>query len=143
MYRLLTALLLCASTLTSATAADSRQAVELPAMMRDHMLGNMRDHLLALSEIQQALSTGQFDQAAEIAETRLGMSSTQAHGATQMAPHMPAGMRKMGMQMHRAASQFAIAAQESAVDENTQRAIGHLATLTQQCVACHAAYRVR
>lgn len=121
---------------------DTRQLVKLPAMMRNHMLGNMRDHLLALSEIQQSLSEGDFEKAADIAESRLGMSSTPTHGASRMAPHMPEGMRKIGMQMHRAASQFAVTAQESAVDEDTKRAIGSLSNVMAQCVACHATYRV-
>jgi hypothetical protein len=32
-------------------ADDGRVAVKLPDMMREHMLGNMRDHLVALEEI--------------------------------------------------------------------------------------------
>lgn len=60
--------------------ADSRQMVQMPDMMRDHMLSNMRDHLRTLDEILAAL-----------AEARLGMSSLDAHGAEHMAPMLPAG----------------------------------------------------
>ncbi|NJO14716.1 MAG: hypothetical protein HC877_02925 [Thioploca sp.] len=120
----------------------ARQLVEFPPMMQQHLLSNMRDHLLAITEIQQALSSDAFDQAAEIAEKRIGMSSLASHGAAHMAPYMPKEMQAIGTQMHRAASQFAIIAQDSAVDGDIKRAIGALSKITQQCVACHAAFRV-
>ncbi|MFO7653173.1 MAG: hypothetical protein R6X25_05050 [Candidatus Krumholzibacteriia bacterium] len=55
--------------------------VELPDQLRLHMLANMRDHLLALQQIQAALASEEFDQAAQIAEQRLGMTSLERHGA--------------------------------------------------------------
>jgi cytochrome c556 len=120
---------------------DTRQRVEFPEMMRQHMLANMRDHLMAITEIQHALSSGAFDRAAEIAETRIGMSSLKSHGAAHMAPFMPKQMQEIGTEMHRLASQFAAIAQESAVDGDVKRAVGALAKVTKQCVTCHAAYR--
>lgn len=124
------------------TADDARELVELPPMMREHMMGNMRDHLSALAEIQQSLGAGEFERAAQIAETRIGVSSLDTHGASHMAPYMPEAMRKIGTEMHRAASAFAVATQESAVDGNVGRAVAALSAVTQECVACHAAYRV-
>ncbi|WP_455209675.1 hypothetical protein [Kaarinaea lacus] len=121
---------------------DSRQLVELPPQMRQHMLANMRDHLQAIAEIHNALSSANFDKAADIAENRLGMSSLTSHGASHMATFMPKEMQSIGTQMHRSASQFAVIAQESAVDGNLKRAIEGLAQVTQHCVSCHAAYRV-
>jgi hypothetical protein len=123
-------------------AQDTRQKVDLPPMMQQHMMANMRDHLLALTEIQEALAAGGFDRAADIAESRLGMSSLIAHGASHMAPHMPQPMRDIGTGMHRAASRFAVATQEAAVTGDLRRAVGGLAEVTRQCVACHAAFRV-
>ena len=121
---------------------DNRQFVELPPQMRQHMLANMRDHLQAIAEIHQALSSADFDKAADIAEKRLGMSSLTSHGAPHMASFMPKEMQNIGTQMHRSASQFAVVAQESAVDGNLKRAIKGLSQITQHCVACHAGYRV-
>lgn len=76
--------------------SDSPEFSRHTPMMQQHMLGNMRDHLLALTEIQEALAAGAFDRAADIAETRIGMSSLDSHGASHMAPHMPQGMRDIG-----------------------------------------------
>jgi len=124
-----------------AEAADSRQLVDMPAPMVQHMLSNMRDHLAALTEIQRALGAGEFQVASDVAERRIGLSSLEAHGASHMAPYMPKEMQDIGTQMHRAASQFALVAQEAGAVGNAGQAIGALSKVTEQCVACHAAYR--
>jgi len=129
--------------IASADDVDRRELVALPAMMQQHMLANMRDHLLAIAEIQDALADAGFDAASRIAEERLGMSSLASHGASHMAPYMPQPMRAIGAQMHRAASQFALIAQEASVSADLPRAVKGLSAVTQQCVACHAAYRIR
>lgn len=126
---------------TSLAANDARELVNMPAPMVQHMLGNMRDHLLAITEIQQSLGKGDFQRAAEIAEKRIGMSSLESHGAAHMAPFMPKPMQDIGTQMHKAASQFALVAQDSSADGNALRAVGALSDITRQCVACHSAYR--
>lgn len=131
-----------AATPKSSVAIKPR-LVKFPTRLREETLSNMRDHLLALAEIQDQLANGQFDQAAEIAEKRLGMSSLHDHGAHEVAKYMPKGMQEAGGAMHRAASRFALTAQEAAIDRDTGKALGALATLTQACVACHAGYRLR
>jgi hypothetical protein len=107
-------LLALAAQAGAVTAGDSRQLVDLPPVMREHMLGNMRDHLAAMLEIQQALAAGDYSTAGRVAELRIGVSSLTSHGASHMAPFMPAAMQDIGTAMHHAASQF---------------------------VACHAAFR--
>ena len=132
-----------AALLPAAHAADPRQLVEMPAPMQEHMLANMRDHLVAMGEIQAALAAGKYNEAADIAEQRIGMSSLQGHGASHMAPYMPKPMQDIGTTMHRTASRFARSTQEAAVTNDIPRALGALAELTQQCNACHAGYRLR
>jgi len=145
MHKPLIAPLLLAGLLAAPLAAadDSRVAVDMPAMMRTHMMANMRDHLTAIHEIQDLLAAGQYDAAAEVAEKRLGMSSLQSHGASHMAGFMPKGMQETGTAMHQAASRFAVTAQESAVTRDLPGALGALSRVTAQCVACHAAYRLK
>lgn len=125
-----------------ALAQDARQQVDLPEHMREHMLSNMRDHLLALQTITQQLAEGRYDETAEVAENRLGMTSLQAHGASHMAGFMPQGMRDTGTAMHRAASRFAISAKDAAVAGGLEQAFGALSEVMAQCVACHSTYRV-
>ena len=140
-YKVACAALLASFFASAMAAADSRQLVEMPAPMTQHMLSNMRDHLLALTEIQQAVGAGQYQRAAEVAEQRIGLSSLKLHGASHMAPLMPQSMQDIGTQMHKAASQFSIVVQEVGADGNVNRAVSALSKITEQCVACHAAYR--
>jgi hypothetical protein len=126
----------------AATQGDGRQLVELPDPMRQHTIANMRDHLLALQEIDLALSRNEFDNASSIAEKRLGMSSLELHGAAHIAPYLPQGMQDIGTRMHRAASRFAVEAQSASVSNDVRPALGALGSVMQQCVACHAAYRL-
>jgi hypothetical protein len=126
-----------------APAADGRQAVDLPEPLRTHTLANMRDHLAAIQEIQQALADGAPDRAATISESRLGMTSLQSHGAHDVAKFIPAGMQVIGTEMHRAASRFAVEAANAGATGDARKAMGELAAVTRQCVACHAAYRMK
>jgi hypothetical protein len=134
---------LLAFPLTLAAEDDTRVAIDMPAMMRTHMLASMRDHLTAIQEIQSSLAAGEYDVAADIAEKRLGMSSLQSHGASHMAGFMPKGMQETGTAMHQAASRFAVTAQEAAVTHDLPRALDALSKVTMNCVACHAGYRLK
>ena len=122
---------------------DTRELVHFPPPLLEHELANLRDHLLTLSQIQEYLSKHEFDKAGDLAEKRLGMSSFGLHGAHEVAPYMPKGMQDAGTAMHHAASRFAIATQEAAIDHDVARALGALNEVTQACVACHAAYRLQ
>jgi cytochrome c553 len=124
---------------TSSAIEDSRQLVDMPEMMHLHMMSNMRDHLMAINEILVKTANGQLDQAAIVAESRLGMSSLESHGASHMGGFMPEGMRQAGTNMHRAASRFALKAQEGEV----LAAYKALSEVTTACVACHSGYRIR
>lgn len=134
---------LMAAPIALAAEGDSRVAVDMPAMMQDHMRANMRDHLRAINEIQRFLAVGKYDAAADIAEKRIGMSSLETHGASHMAGFMPKGMQDAGTAMHQAASRFAVTAQESAVTRDLPRALDALSNVTSQCIACHAGYRLK
>lgn len=120
-------------------AEDKREYVKLPAMMQEHMMENMRDHLKAINEILFHISNEEFDKAAQVAESRLGMSSLNSHKAHHMARFMPKGMAQIGTSMHKAASRFALKAEEEDLKETTKS----LAQLTNACVACHANYKIK
>jgi hypothetical protein len=126
-----------------AVPKDTRQVVNFPKALREHTLANMRDHLLALQEIQEALAKQEYDRAGDIAERRLGMSSLQLHGAHDVAKYMPKGMQDAGTALHRNASRFAVAAKDAAATGDVGLALAALASVMAQCVACHAGYRVK
>jgi hypothetical protein len=118
---------------------DPRLLVQMPEMMQQHMLANMRDHLNTLNEILVDMANDKLDIASDIAEHRLGMSSLESHGASHLAQFMPEAMQQAGTNMHHAASRFALKLQEGDVPS----ALYALAEVTSACVACHASYRVR
>ena len=122
---------------------DHRQLAPFPADLAEHTRANMRDHLLAIQEITDALANGKYELAADTAEKRLGMSSLPLHGAHDVAPYMPPLMAQIGTDMHRAASEFAVSAQNVGVTGDLQPALSALAKLQSQCVACHAGFRLK
>ena len=126
-----------------AATGDGRLLVKYPEPLRIQTLANMRDHLSTMGAIQDALARGSFDQASELAERRLGMSSLDMHGAHEVAMYMPKGMQDAGTTMHRTASRFAITAKDASASGDLRPALAALANLNQTCVACHAAYRIQ
>jgi cytochrome c556 len=132
--------------LASHASEDDRELVKLPPMMQEHMLANMRDHLIAIEEILGELASGNVDEASAIAENRLGMSSLSLHGAEHLGKFMPEAMGAIGTQMHRAASRFSIVAQDAELNagKTPQRKVYKaLQEITENCNACHRAYRIR
>ncbi|MEA1889820.1 MAG: hypothetical protein U9N50_08590 [Pseudomonadota bacterium] len=132
-------LLLIMASPISIAENDTREFVQLPEMMQQHMMTNMRDHLKTINEILFEMGNNDLDAAGQIAEQRLGMSSLDSHGASHMAKFMPEGMRRAGTSMHKAASRFALKAQEG----DLLAAYKLLPEITSACVACHTAYRIR
>jgi len=130
----------------AAATQDARELVRLPAPMQEHMLGNMRDHLMTLNEIIGDVADNKFDEAAKLAEQRLGMSSLGFHDAAHMAPFMPKQMQDLGTSMHHAASRLAIVLQDAAVtqsNESRRDVERALHEVTSACTGCHASYRIR
>ena len=128
---------------TTLMAQDNRRKVDLPPMMQEHMKTNMRDHLLAIQQITDHLSKQQYEEASDVAENRLGMSSMGQHGAPQMGKLMPPEMRALGQAMHRSASQFARIAKDAELEGGLEKAFGALSEVMQRCVSCHVVYRIQ
>ncbi len=103
------------------------------------MLGNMCDHLAAINEILSMMAEDELEKAADNAESRLGMSSLELHGACHIAGFMPEEMQQTGKRMHRVAIHLALQAQVGV----TSAIYNTLSEVTSACVACHACYRIR
>jgi hypothetical protein len=125
---------------------DSRELVRLPEPMQEHMLGNMRDHLVTLNEVIGNIASAKLDAAAKLTEQRLGMSSLSLHDAAHMAPFMPKPMQDLGTSMHHAASRLVIVLQDASLSPtfDSMRDVNRaLHEVTTACTACHASYRIR
>jgi hypothetical protein len=129
--------------MSAPSAPDARQFVKFPAALLEETLANMRDHLQTLQDIQLHLGMGHTDIAAKIAESRLGMSSLGLHGAAEVSKYMPQGMQDAGTAMHRAASRFAVTAQDAGATGDLKPVFAGLAEIMAQCVGCHAGYRLK
>ncbi len=143
---IVTTALLAAFGASRTYAQDTRELVKLPEPMQEHMLSNMRDHLVSLNEIIGDVSDGKLDVAAKVAEQRLGMSSLPAHDAAHMAPFFPKPMQDMGTSMHHAGSRLVIVLQNASITpsaQSMQEINRALHEITSACTSCHAAYRIR
>jgi hypothetical protein len=142
MKRLLLPLLCCAVALPVA-AEDMRQLATLPVPSQQSLREEMLDNLLALNEILTLVSSGKYADAGDVAESRLGWSARGVHASkppeARPGLHMPPAMHGLGMEGHRAASEFATAAKTGDRDKT----LAALPKLMSACVSCHAAYRTR
>ena len=141
-------------------SGDQRQLADYPPDIRVHFLSNMREHLQALSDITAAMADGQYEIAASIAEAKLGMNSTSAAGCKmdnglemqdskpetpeqKMNKLMPPLMKAAGVEMHKAASDFAIEVTKVSKTGDSEPALSALSRVTQRCISCHASFRVQ
>ncbi len=128
---------------TAAVADDARQLVKLPPPAQDALREEMQGNLVALNEVLSLLAAGKVREAGEAAETRLGLSAMGKHRDkpfdARPGPHMPPAMHGIGMDGHKAASEFAAAAKTGDRDKT----LALLPNLTSGCVACHYSYRTR
>lgn len=70
------------------------------------------------------------------------MTSLGADGDRRMAGIMPGDMRAISTVMHHGARRFALIAQAALVNGDLARVLDAPVEVTQQCVACHAGYRL-
>jgi len=128
---------------TAAGAEDTRQLVKLPAPAQEALRQEMQENLVALNEVLSLIAAGKIREAGEAAETKLGVSAMGKHRDkpfdARPGPHMPPSMHGIGMDGHKAASEFAAAAKIGDRD----KALALLPNLTTACVACHYSYRTR
>ncbi len=127
----------------NALAEDGRQLVKLPAPAQEALREEMQGNLVALNEVLALIAAGKIREAGEVAEAKLGMSAMGKHRdkpfEARPGPHMPPAMHGIGMDGHKAASEFAVAAKTGDRD----KALALLPNLTTACVACHYSYRTR
>ena len=128
---------------TAAVAEDARQLVKLPAPAQEALREEMQGNLVALNEVLSLIAAGKIKEAGEAAETKLGMSAMGRHRDkpfdARPGPHMPPAMHGIGIDGHKAASEFAAVAKTGDRD----KALALLPNLTGACVACHFSYRTR
>ncbi|MDP1733109.1 MAG: hypothetical protein Q8L44_01960 [Sulfuritalea sp.] len=126
-----------------ALAEDHRQLATLPPAAKEALREEMLGNLLAINEILTLMAAGKIKEAGQAAETSLGQSAQGKHRDkpfdARPGQHMPPAMHGIGIDGHRAASEFAKAASSGDRD----KALALLPKLTEGCVACHYSWRTR
>ena len=124
-------------------AEDTRLLAPLPPAAQESLRKEMLDNLLAVNEVLTLMAAGKVAEAGEAAEAKLGVSAMGKHRSKPMdarpGPHMPPAMHGIGMDGHKAASEFATAAKTGDRD----KALALLPNITSACVGCHFSYRTR
>jgi hypothetical protein len=120
---------------------DMRKFVEMPEQARQVLREDMLDQFAVLNEIIEYLARNNYTAAAEVAENGMGQSLRRRNQEREFGPgrYMPEEMRRMGWELHEAASNFALVAKR----QHPQATYGALQKITEACIACHYSYRTR
>ncbi len=116
---------------------DGRTAILLNSSERALVLGEMRDFLVAVQAVLDAANRDDPSAAAPAAR-RVGMAAQQAVPAT-LVGKLPAEFKTLGFDTHRQFDQLALDAEQLGDPDHTRQ---QLAALMNNCLACHAAYRI-
>lgn len=129
----------------AATAADSdddaRQLVEMPAPAVALLRAEMRAHTLAIAEVSGLLAEGKFEEAAAVADARIGFGAMGLQRGNPNAPgrHMSSAMHRLAIGMHDAGNAWS----EAIRSGDSKRIFAGYQMVMSACVSCHMAYRVR
>ncbi|MFH1871726.1 MAG: cytochrome C [Pseudomonadota bacterium] len=136
-------ILISALLANQALASDARPLAPLPPAAQESLREEMLGNLLAINEILTLIAAGKVKEAGQLAETSLGQSAMGKHRGKPLdarpGAHMPPAMHEIGMDGHRAVSEFA----KAAASGDRDKALAELPKLTGSCVACHYSWRTR
>jgi len=118
-------------------ASDGRTAILLDAGERDLVLAEMRGFLVAVQGITDAVGRSDAKAAAQAAR-QVGAAAQQGVPAS-LVGKLPIGFKQLGFDTHGRFDQLALNAEQF---DDAAAIVPELATLLQNCVSCHAAYRL-
>lgn len=119
------------------TASDGRQAVLVSPSERDFVLLEMRTFLASVQGITQGISNEDMQSVAEAARVVGAAAQNAAPGS--LVGKLPLEFKKLGFETHRKFDQLALDAEQLGDPEYTLK---QLSELLNNCVACHATYRL-
>ncbi len=120
-----------------AEGSDGRTAIVLTQGERDFVLTEMRGFLNAVQQIIEGLDEKDMKKVKEAAH-EVGMANM-AEVPGSLMRKLPMGFKQMGHPTHAAFDELAA---EAADMGERDKIINQLATLMQNCVACHNSYRL-
>lgn len=117
--------------------ADGRAEILLEPAERDLVLSEMRVFLESTQQILAGITEGDLERAAHHAR-RSGRAAQQAVPGSLMGK-LPLAFKQLGLETHTGFDTLALDAEQLGDREHT---LSQLTALLQNCVACHAAYRI-
>ncbi len=118
-------------------SSDGRLSIQLNAAERDLVLREMRAFLASAQQITQGVSENDMLLVAESAR-KVGHAA-QAEVPGTLVGKLPVEFKQLGFDTHAQFDQLALDADDLG---DSSHALSQLSTLMQNCVACHAAYRI-
>jgi hypothetical protein len=116
---------------------DGRINVVLTKDERDLVLAEMRAFLVSVQGVSQAITENDMKKVAELSHKAGMAAETDTPGA--LLQKLPLGMKKLGFGTRDKFDEISASAKENK-DANIVRK--QLDTLMQNCIACHASYRL-
>ncbi|WP_428609645.1 hypothetical protein [Sedimenticola sp.] len=121
----------------TAPMTDGRVAIQLTENERDLILSEMRAFVATLQNITQGIADDDLPQAA-LAARKAGMAA-QGGVPLSLMGKLPMEFKQLGLDTHQKFDQLALDAEQLGDGNHT---LGQLSELMQNCVGCHAAYRM-
>lgn len=118
-------------------ATDGRQAIMLDESERDLVLGEMRTFLSSVQMITKGISEKDMSQVIKAA--RLVGAQAQAEVPGSLIGKLPLSFKKLGFDTHK---KFDLLALDAESLGDPQHTLLQLSELMNNCVACHATYRI-
>jgi len=119
------------------TSTDNRLAIQLTAGEKDLVLAEMRAFLASVQQITQGVSSKDMQLIATSART-VGLAAQQGVPGSLMGK-LPLSFKQLGRNTH---EQFDLLALDAEQLEDAEHSLSQLGALMQNCVACHATYRL-
>ena len=118
-------------------STDNRLAIQLTAGEKDLVLAEMRAFLASVQQITRGVSGKDMQLIANSART-VGLAAQQGVPGSLMGK-LPLSFKQLGRDTH---EQFDLLALDAEQLEDAEHSLSQLGALMQNCVACHAAYRL-
>jgi hypothetical protein len=121
----------------ASAAAPQRVVVPLTPDERAHVLGEMRDFLVALQGVTDGLARDDFGAVAAAAR-KVGAGAEGGRMPPAIAKKLPPEFRQLARATH---EQFDSLAADAAGRRDARHTLAQTSALIQRCNACHAAFR--
>ena len=119
------------------SSTEGRSAVVMTKDERDFVLKEMRDFLSSVQGVSQAITENNMVKVADLAH-KAGMAAEQ-NTPTELLAKIPLAMKKLGFDTR---GKFDEIAETARTNKDPIKVRKQLDTLMQNCIACHAIYRL-